>query len=829
MTRLPRLPLILLTLAIASGPAVAESLPDGARARLGAPRFAHPGVVSWVVPLPDGKRLLTLASDHRLRVWGATDAKLEREFEVAPPYGQINVALAPDRKSVATASSADNTIRVWDIETGKELRQFAALPANQAVYQMAWSHDGKSLTTYHHDRVFRTWDAVTGKEERQLALAPSVATATAAAGLLARLLPDGKSLAVVEDWSVRLLDAESGKELRWFGGHTAPITTVAFSPDGKLIATVATDRHARLWDVATGKTVARLPLPVGGGRHLSFDGESKRLAVGAADRTVRVFEVPSGKEVARIDPGLTLLTNFSLSTDGKTLYLAGAAESVVRVYDVATGKEAAPPEAHSGAVSALAWSPDGKTLASAGNADRSIILWDAATGKLLRRLPELEAYPTLMMQFSPDGKSLISFGNDRVLRVWDVAEGKDLRSTVLSPLPFASCALSRDGKLAALAGYDRKLRVWDVDKGELLHALDLKLPQGQLNFNFLPLAFAGDGRTLLGFPTLDRGTVRRWDAPSGKELAEVKGLAVAAGLQPSLSADGRNLVAVSGNTTTVTEVASGKVRRAFAVATPPPAPGPRPVLATTGAALSPDSRVLVVAPGDGTLRFWDTGTAKELATRKGLSGSPRLLAFAPDGKTLATAGAEPAVTLWDVAAAEARPTDKDLTADKMDDLWKDLGGEDATRAWEAILALESAPKVAVPYVEKRLRPGAALDEKAITKLIGGLDAEAFQEREDATEALIRAGPAVEAAVKKALDAKPSAEAKQRLEFILSKLSGKLGPDLDEVRLVRGVEVLERAGTAEARKVLEEFAHVGEGRLSAEARAAADRLRTKSPR
>jgi hypothetical protein len=179
--------------------------------------------------------------------------------------------------------------------------------------------------------------------------------------------------------------------------------------------------------------------------------------------------------------------------------------------------------------------------------------------------------------------------------------------------------------------------------------------------------------------------------------------------------------------------------------------------------------------------------------------------------------------------ADGRLVVKDVAAEKLDGLWKDLGGDDAGRAWQAVLALESAPKEAVPFVEKNLRPGAALDEKGIAGQIARLDAEQFQEREEATEALVRAGKAAEEAVKKALDNKPSAEAKQRLEFILSKMSGKLGPDMEEVRAVRGVEVLERVGTAEARKVLEQLGKGGEDRLSAEARAAAERLKAKSPR
>jgi WD40 repeat protein len=480
-------------------------------------------------------------------------------------------------------------------------------------------------------------------------------------------------------------------------------------------------------------------------------------------------------------------------------------------------------------VSALAWSPDGKTLASAGAADHSIILWDAAAGTMLRRLPELEGHATVLLQFAPDGKALISFGADRVLRVWDVAGGKELRSFVISPMSYFSCAVSHDGKLAALASYDQKIRVWDVDKGEPLHQLDVKFPQGQGNFRFLPLAFAGDGRTLLSFSPYERGTVRRWDAASGKELGQLKGQPFALGVTPWLSADGRGMVTVSGNVTTLTELASGKARHAFSVATAPPPPGGRVIVPATGATLSPDSRVLAVAQGDGTLRFWDTGPAKELAVRKGLAGNPRLLAFAPDGKTLATAGPEAAVTLWDVPApsAEGRLEAKDATTDKLYELWNDIGGEDATRAWQAILALESAPKEVVPYLEKKLRAEAPPDEKGIAKLIAGLDSEEFQEREDATQALVRAGPTAEAAVKKALENKPSAEAKQRLEFILNKMSGKLGPDVEEVRVVRAVEVLERVGTPEARKVLEEFAKGGEGRLNVEARAAAERLRAKS--
>jgi WD40 repeat protein len=827
MTRLSRRTLTFAALLLLAPPArPAEPLPEAARARLGEARFAHPGPVNWVVPLADGKRLLTMAAgERRLRVWDAATGKEDSAFEVAPRSGAVYAALSADRKSVAVVGSDDRVIRIWDLATGKEVRQFAALPANQAFFHLAWAPDGKALISYHHDRVVRVWDAATGKEERQLQLAPAVTSNTA--GLLVRFMPDGKSLAVAEDWSVRVLDAESGKELRWFGGHTTPITTISFSPDGKLLATVASDRHARLWDVATGKTVALLSLPVGGGRHLGFDGDGKLLAVGAADRTVRVFEVPSGKEVSRIDTGPLTVTTFNLSRDGKTLYLAAAGESIVRAYDVGAGKELSPPEGHSGPVSGVAWSPDGKTLATSGNADHSIILWDAAAAKVLRRLPALEGQTSWHLQFTPDGKELLSFGTDRTLRAWDVASGKELRSFMCSPLAAPTFTMSRDGKLAAVFGNDHMLRVWDVAEGKQLHRQEVKPPQAQ-GYYWVPLAFAADGRTLLGNLSNERVTTR-WDAGTGKELGALHGVRYPGGSEPPTSADGRAFANGVGIVAQVTELATGQVRQSFNP--PPPAAGAQPRAAVFAVGLSPDGRTLATVTGDGTLHFWDTGSGKELAARKGLQGTPRKLAFAPDGRTLAVASTVPVVALWDVPGpdAEGRLVVKDMAADRLDGLWKDLGGEDAARAWQAILALESLPKEAVPFVEKNLRPGAALDEKGIAKLIGRLDAEQFQEREEATEALVRAGKAAEEAVKKALDNKPSAEAKQRLEFILSKMSGSLGPNMEEVRLVRGVEVLERVGTAEARKVLEQFGKGGEDRLSAEARAATERLKAKAPR
>ncbi len=498
-------------------------------------------------------------------------------------------------------------------------------------------------------------------------------------------------------------------------------------------------------------------------------------------------------------------------------------EVIVHAYDVTTGKELFPPTAHTAGLTAVAWSPDSRLLASAGILDHSIVVWDAADGKKLHRLPALEAVPTTQLQFAADGKTLLSFASDRTLRVWDITSGHELRSFMVSPVPVYTVTLSRDGKLAVVSPTDHKVRVWDVDEGKEVLQMQFKPPANPGGFA-VSCAFAPDDRTLLTISSSER-VIRRWHALTGKALGETDGTSRFP--TPTSSVDGRSLLGSARDDTQLVETLSLRVRQNFAAPVTPPASGAR--RRDTAAALSPDGHTLATTWNDGTLHFWDTGSGKELSVRKGLPPNSHRLSFSPDGKTLASFGVEATVTLWNVPAptAEGRLVVKGVTPDKFDDLWKDVSGADAARAWQAILALESMPKEAVPFVRKHLRGGTVLDEKAVASLIAQLDADDFQEREKATETLISAGKVAEDPLKKALTDNPSAETKRRLEVIQSKRNGKQGPEPDELRVVRGVEVLERIGTLEARKALEEFAGNAESLLSAEARAALGRMKTKS--
>jgi WD40 repeat protein len=871
MTR-PRIPLpaILALAALLCGAAAAapvgddkkpaapapDPLPEGARLRLGTGHFRHGGAVVKIYALPDGKRLLTIAQDARARVWDIAAEKVLVEIPLAPYFTSLVFTLSPDGKSLASASAVDRTIRVWNLDDGKEALSFGGLAPNQNFTDLEYSADGKLLVSSHQDRTIRVWDAVAAREVHQFSQAADP-NFRIGFNSHATFFPDGKAVAVLEDWAIRALDPEDGKELRWFGGHTGQVMRIAFSSDGQRMASVARDRAARVWDLTTGKTVAKLPLPVGGGSDVAFTADGKTLAVCCADQTVRLFDLADEKHPSRsINVGPEGLLHFALSRDGKAVYVSGGGQPVLRGYDVTTGKELYPTAGHVGGVAAVAWSADGKRLATSGMTDRSIILWDAATGKLLWQLPAQDNFGVATLFFTPDGKRLLSYGPDRTLRTWDAAAGKELGSFVVAPLAPQSFVLSPDAKVAAVATVDRKVRVWDVADEKELHVLELPAPgpapgmapgggpappggpvpgigPGRVVYGTTLLSFAGDGRTLLAHSVQER-VLRRFDAVTGKGLGEVKEATAAFVGDPWRSGNGWTYVVAGTPMTQLFETATGKVRQTFTIPQPQPAPGapgvPRPFVGVTAAAVSPDGRTVATVSNDGELRFWDSGSGKVLVARKGLAPNSRLLAFAPDGKSLATAGPDLGPLLWEVPGltAEGRPAAKEVTAETLPELWKDLSGDDAPRAWQAMLALAGAPKEALPFVKKQLEPSATPDAKQVARWLTDLDAEQFQDREKATEELVRAGKAAEDAVKKALANKPTAEARQRLEFILSKLNGSQGPNLEEVRAARAVELLEKVGSAEARRILEEIAKGADGRLTAEARAALGRLKAREP-
>jgi RNA polymerase sigma factor (sigma-70 family) len=276
--------------------------------------------------------------------------------------------------------------------------------------------------------------------------------------------PDGKLLATAAvDGVLALWDTGTGRQvLKLDGRQGERLNSAAFSPDGKVLATgdgqPGQPGAVRLWDVATGKEVAALRDPADRVRSVAFSPDGRVVAAGSSDGTVRLWDVRTAREHDVLRGNLGPVSGVAFSPDGKRLASAGGEEGrpgagpgELKLWDVTTGKVLAVCRSDGGTVTGVAFSPDGRVLATSGAAG-AVRLWDAATGKELRRLVGLTGSVQRVV-FSPDGKVLASGGSDGTVRLWDVATGKEVSTISAPPRGFVGAlAFSPDGRLLAVGG-----------------------------------------------------------------------------------------------------------------------------------------------------------------------------------------------------------------------------------------------------------------------------------------------------------------------------------------------------------------------------------------
>ncbi|PMD34464.1 WD40 repeat-like protein [Hyaloscypha variabilis F] len=216
---------------------------------------------------------------------------------------------------------------------------------------------------------------------------------------------------VQKNWSPLLYTLE---------GHSDSVNAVAFSRDGKQLASAADDQTVKLWDAATGAALQTLKGHSGTVPAVAFSPDGKQLASGSADRTVRLWDTATGAVLQTLKGHSDWVLTVAFSLDGKQL-ASGSRDKTVRIWDVATGAALQTLKGHSDWVLTVAFSPDGKQLAS-GSLDKTVRLWDVATGAALQTL---EGYSDWVnaVAFSPDGKQLASASYDQTVKLWDVAIG----------------------------------------------------------------------------------------------------------------------------------------------------------------------------------------------------------------------------------------------------------------------------------------------------------------------------------------------------------------------------------------------------------------------
>jgi len=463
---------------------------------------------------------------------------------------------------------------------------------------------------------------------------------------------------------------------------------------------------------------------------------------------------------------------------------------------------------HRNDVYSLTFSPDGRLLVSSGEdltpdieeRPRSITikLWDVASGKNIVTLGvniELACPPA----FSPDGKVLVTGGEEGQLRLWDAASGKEIRAIQHQRACTTSVAFSADGKTLAAAGLGHTLQLWDAATGQKTATL-----RGHTLTSLV--GFSPDGK-LLASTNGDR-TITLWDVATGQERARVE---THSGRGARFSPDGKTLATTwPGKQIRLWEVATGQERATFHGHMDP----------VRDLAFSPDGTFL--ASAGKTITLWDVATRQERAIFPEHKRDVRAVAFSPDGKVLASGSAAGTIQLWNVQAILQTPRQRiDLSPQDVDRLWATLAAAEAVKAHVAVATLCGAADPAVAFLKERLRPDQPPDPQQVARWISDLDSNQLPARQRARQELEKLGDVAAPALRQRLAEKPSLETTRQLEELLAKtllLSG------ERVRQWRALEVLEHIGTVDAQELLERLARGAEGsRLTDEARAAHARL------
>jgi WD40 repeat protein/Flp pilus assembly protein TadD len=453
--------------------------------------------------------------------------------------------------------------------------------------------------------------------------------------------PNGRYIATASaDATAKLWDATSGSDLVTFYGHTDEVSSVAFSPDGKRIATGGDDGTARVWDAESGKALRTLSGHLDSIKAVVFSPDGRRIATASTDGTARVWDGQTGRELSVLAGHFDEVTDIAFDPCG--VYLATtSADRQVKVWYVSSGYEALTLYGHGAAVQTIAFNPRG-TRAASGDSRGWIKVWDIASGK---EVAGFRAFINAVydLAFSPDGTQIATVGLDGA-KVCNASSGQEvfrLYPSATAPgilRTIAGVAFSPDGKQIATAGWDRMARVWTTTSEEEM--VTLMGHRAGLN----DIVFSPDGRYVAAAD--DDGAVRLWGVPAGNEIPtlighsqRVEGLAY--------DPDGRLLATASvDGTARLWDIASGERIHTFS--------GHRG--AVEDVAFSPEGTRIATASKDGTAKVWDTVSGNEIRTFRGHKDEVFGVTFSPDGKLLATASKDGTAKVWDSASGENKLT-----------------------------------------------------------------------------------------------------------------------------------------------------------------------------
>jgi WD40 repeat protein/predicted Ser/Thr protein kinase len=597
---------------------------------------AEPGVTLFLLRLRDRIEVGQLVPNGNLRLTDLSGHQLR------------NIAFDPRAKLDGQITQGSDGLRLVESEEGKflGLSDESAAPRLRLMLQMGCrlSPDASCLAVPEPLREdggddLALVDMVSGKR-RALCVGHKAQIWALA------FSPDGKRVASVDDAGmVYVWDAATGVKVAAWLGHTSKVLGAAFRPDGARLVTTSADGTVRQWDPATGDQVEP-PYERHSGEVLSaaYSPDGEWIVSGGTDRSIRVWRASGRQEVAVLHghTGAVIEVTFTPRPSGCPRRLASlsqdrgdwAGDNTVGVWDADFRSGLPVLRGHTSYVYPVAYSPDGRWIAS-GGWDKKIRLWDAATGEECATLP----HPGIVaaLAFTPDGTRLVSGGDlGGELLVWDASTGQ-IQGRVASGKSVRHLAVSPDGARIASGSFDPK-GDWRISISDV--ATGGTQPGDRPG---VPFAFSPDGKWLACRDGPGK-TVVLWDAHTFRPVRQFHGHTGEINAIAFDKGGGRFVSASSDRTVRLWDTATGQCLRFF--------DGHTDVV--FAAAFHPDGTRIASAGRDRAVWLWDPATGQEVARLPGHTSYVWSLAFSPDGTTLVSGSGDFTVRLWDTAPLAER-------------------------------------------------------------------------------------------------------------------------------------------------------------------------------
>lgn len=457
-------------------------------------------------------------------------------------------------------------------------------------------------------------------------------TKTFGSALSVAFSPDGQLLAVgTSGGNARVWQVQDAREILTCQGHTDWVTSVAFSPDGHILATGSEDQTLRLWDLENGHAFHTLMGHTNRVWCVTFNADGSLLASASDDGTVKLWDVSVGRCVATLQGHTNQVRAVSFSPDGKLL-ASGSLDETVRLWDVESRQCVKTMRGHAGRVWAVDFAANGRLLASGGD-DQTVRLWETTSGKCVMVL-QGHTGPVRSVALSPSGDIVASGSADQTVRLWDIVTGQCVKTLQGHTTLVRAVAFSPIGTVLASGSEDQTVRMWDTATGQCLRTV-----QGHTN-EVWSLAFSPDGATFVSGG--DDKAVRVWHIDQVESVTKFWGhesriRSIAHSPRSSLVASGsddRTVRLWNVLTDRCEHVLKGHQGRVRCVL------------------FNPAGDIVVSSSEDQTIKLWDVRTGQVLRTLAGHTNWIRSIAISPDGQTIASGSDDRTLRLWRVDTGE---------------------------------------------------------------------------------------------------------------------------------------------------------------------------------